>query len=93
MRFCPRCGGRYEHERFCPEDGAATEPLPDAGPPKDALIGTLVDGRYRIDAQIGEGGMGVVYKFMHVALNKVLALNLLRCDMAKDPDVVQRFMQ
>jgi eukaryotic-like serine/threonine-protein kinase len=93
MRFCPRCGSRYEHERFCPEDGAATEPLPDAGPPKDALLGTLVDGRYRIEAQIGEGGMGVVYRVTHIALNKTLALKLLRGEMAKDPEVVQRFMQ
>ena len=93
MRFCPRCGSRYEHERFCPEDGAATEAMGDAGPPKDALIGTLVDGRYRIEAQIGEGGMGVVYKATHVTLNKTLALKVLRGEVAKDPEVVQRFMQ
>src|ERR1700712_1870467 len=93
MRFCPRCGSRYEHERFCPEDGAPTEPLPEAGPSKDALLGTLGDGRYRIDAQIGEGGMGVVYKAKHIALNKTLALKILRGDMAKDPEAVQRFMQ
>lgn len=93
MRFCPRCGSRYEHERFCPEDGAATEPLPDAGPPKDTLLGTLIDGRYRIETQIGEGGMGVVYRVTHIALNKTLALKLLRGEIAKDPDVVQRFVQ
>ncbi|MET0287156.1 MAG: protein kinase [Polyangiales bacterium] len=93
MRFCPRCGSRYEHERFCPEDGAPTQPLPDAGPPRDALLGTLIDSRYRVDAQIGEGGMGVVYKATHVALNKVVALKILRGDMAKEPEVVQRFMQ
>jgi eukaryotic-like serine/threonine-protein kinase len=93
MRFCPRCGSRYEHERFCPEDGAPTEALPEAGPSKDALIGTLVDGRYRIEAQIGEGGMGVVYKATHVVLNKTLALKVLRGEVAKDPEVVQRFMQ
>src|SRR5262249_50721175 len=52
-----------------------------------------VDGRYRIDERIGEGGMGVVYKAMHTALNKVIALKVLRGDMAKDAEVVQRFMQ
>ena len=93
MRFCPRCGSRYEHERFCPEDGAATEPLPDAGPSRDTLIGALVDGRYRIEAQIGEGGMGVVYRARHEALNKTIALKVLRGEMAKDDEVVQRFMQ
>ncbi|MDB4990166.1 MAG: Serine/threonine protein kinase PrkC, regulator of stationary phase [Myxococcaceae bacterium] len=93
MRFCPRCGSRYEHERFCPEDGAPTEALPEAGPSKDVLLGTLVDGRYRIDAQIGEGGMGVVYKATHIALNKTLALKILRGEVAKEPEAVQRFMQ
>jgi len=93
MRFCPRCGSRYDHERFCPEDGVATEVLPDAGSAKDALIGTVVDGRYRIGEQIGEGGMGVVYKALHVTLNKTLALKVLRGEMAKDPEVVQRFIQ
>jgi tRNA A-37 threonylcarbamoyl transferase component Bud32 len=93
MRFCPRCGSRYDHERFCPEDGVATQALPDTGPAKDALIGTVVDGRYRIGEQIGEGGMGVVYKALHVTLNKTLALKVLRGEMAKDPEVVQRFIQ
>src|SRR5262245_34407285 len=93
MRFCPRCGSRYELERFCPEDGVATEVLPNAGPPKDALLGTIVDGRYRVETQIGEGGMGVVYKATHTALNKTLALKVLRGEVARDPEVVQRFIQ
>lgn len=93
MRFCTRCGSRYEHERFCPEDGVATEVLPDAAPSHDALIGQVVDGRYRVDEQIGEGGMGVVYRALHVSLNKTLALKVLRGEMAKDKEVVQRFIQ
>jgi serine/threonine protein kinase len=93
MRFCPRCGSRYEHERFCPEDGVPTQELPDSVPSMDALLGTVVDGRYRIDIRIGEGGMGVVYKATHTSLNKVIALKVLRGEMAKDAEVVQRFIQ
>jgi serine/threonine-protein kinase len=93
MRFCPRCGSRYEHERFCPEDGVPTQELPDAAPSMDALLGTVVDGRYRIDIRIGEGGMGVVYKATHTSLNKTIALKVLRGEMAKDAEVVQRFIQ
>jgi hypothetical protein len=37
--------------------------------------------------------MGVVYKATHVTLNKTLALKVLRGEVAKDPEVVQRFMQ
>jgi serine/threonine protein kinase len=93
MRFCPRCGSRYEHERFCPEDGVPTQELPESAPSMDALIGTVVDGRYRIDVRIGEGGMGVVYKAIHTSLNKTIALKVLRGEMAKDAEVVQRFIQ
>jgi serine/threonine protein kinase len=93
MRFCPRCGSRYEHERFCPEDGVPTEELPDSGPSHDALLGVVVDGRYRVEQRIGEGGMGVVYRATHTALNKTIALKVLRGEMAKDAEVVQRFMQ
>ncbi len=70
-----------------------TDLLPDSGPSNDALIGAIVDGRYRVEQQIGEGGMGVVYRATHVSLNKSLALKVLRGEMAKDPEVVQRFIQ
>jgi hypothetical protein len=93
MRFCPRCGSRFEHERFCPEDGVPTQELPDSVPSMDGLLGTVVDGRYRIQVRIGEGGMGVVYKAVHTSLNKVIALKVLRGEMAKDAEVVQRFVQ
>lgn len=93
MRFCPRCGNRYDHELYCPEDGVATEALPNAPSSSDALIGKVVEGRYRVEQQIGEGGMGVVYRATHVSLNKPLALKVLRGEMAKDAEVVQRFIQ
>jgi serine/threonine-protein kinase len=93
MRFCPRCGSRYEHERFCPEDGVPTDELPESGPATDALLGVVVDGRYRVEERIGEGGMGVVYRATHTSLNKTIALKVLRGEMAKDAEVVQRFVQ
>jgi serine/threonine-protein kinase len=92
MRFCPRCGTRFlAGEPFCPHDGSATQELPDE-PQVDALPGTVVDGRYRIDKRIGEGGMGIVYSATHAMLGKKLALKVLRGEVARDPDVVQRFI-
>ena len=95
MRYCPACGTRVEdHVGFCPNDGTPTEVLPAAAPVGgDPLLGRVVDGRYRIEEQVGEGGMGVVYLATHTVLNKKLALKVLRGDMAKDQDTVQRFMQ
>jgi serine/threonine-protein kinase len=79
--------------KFCPNDGALTQEATDDGPAPDPLIGQVVDGRYRIEKQIGEGGMGVVYLAAHTVLSRKLALKVLRGDMAKDQDVVQRFIQ
>jgi serine/threonine protein kinase len=52
--------------------------------------GTL-NGRYRIDAKIGEGGFGAVYRGVELATNRSVALKLLHADMAKDQNLVARF--
>ena len=95
MRICPQCGTRFEQAlQFCPHDGAPTY---EAQVPRedrvDPLLGLVVDGRYRIEKQIGEGGMGVVYMATHTVLQKKLALKVLRGDGSKDAETVQRFMQ
>jgi eukaryotic-like serine/threonine-protein kinase len=61
--------------------------------PKDALIGTLAAGRYRIMKLLGEGGMGQVYLAEHVAIEKRVALKVLRSEYATKGDIVTRFQQ
>jgi eukaryotic-like serine/threonine-protein kinase len=73
-----------EHLKLVP--AAPTEP-------PDPLIGQVLDGRYRIERVLGEGGMGIVYKAQHVALNKPLAIKVLRAEVSKDQEIVQRFRQ
>lgn len=93
MHYCATCGSRYDdNTRFCPLDGQSLQELPEADM-VDPLIGSVVDGRYRIEGLLGEGGMGVVYEVTHQALNKRLALKVLRGEMATDEVVVQRFVQ
>src|SRR5262245_9295135 len=93
MRFCPTCGNRYEGEQYCPEDGVPTQLLPDEGPKVDPLLGRVLQERYKIEKQIGEGGMGIVYLARHVVLGKKLAVKVLRGDMARDKDLADRFIQ
>jgi serine/threonine-protein kinase len=64
-----------------------------AAAPDDPLLGVIIDGRYRIEQRIGDGGMGVVYRAMHVALNKPFAVKVLRADQAHDSELVMRFLQ
>jgi serine/threonine-protein kinase len=93
MRACPQCGTRFsEHVAFCPHDGSPTQEAQEA-PPADPYLGRVVDGRYRVESVLGEGGMGIVYLISHAVLGKRMALKVLRGDMARDSEVVQRFVQ
>jgi tRNA A-37 threonylcarbamoyl transferase component Bud32 len=60
---------------------------------QDPLIGQVLDGRYRIESLLGEGGMGIVYKAVHTALNKPLAIKVLRQEVSKNEQIVARFKQ
>lgn len=77
--------------------GASTrQDLPHAGGnPSDArralTPGTLVAGRYRIDATIGVGGMGTVYRAEHIHMRRMVAIKVLHREMSDLPEVVSRF--
>ena len=71
--------------------GVGGPPQP-AGPQVEALLGTVLDRRYRLDAVIGEGGMGLVFRATHVLIGKSLAVKLLRREHVEAPDVARRFL-
>ncbi len=50
-------------------------------------------GGYRIEQQIGEGGMGIVYRVTNVALGRVYALKVLAPELAEDEYFRQRFQR
>ncbi|HEX7479789.1 MAG TPA: serine/threonine-protein kinase [Polyangiales bacterium] len=59
----------------------------------DPLIGQVLDGRYRVEKVLGEGGMGIVYKAVHTTLGKALAIKVLRPEVSKNDEIVARFRQ
>jgi serine/threonine-protein kinase len=69
-----------------PDLGARTGvPAPDVG------ASLVIDGRYRVVSKIGEGGMGTVLRVEHVRMGKIMALKLLRPDLAEQRSIVERF--
>lgn len=53
---------------------------PELDQPMPSLIGQDFDGRYRVDAELGQGGSGVVYRAWNRKLDQAVALKLLRRD-------------
>ena len=58
---------------------------------QDPFVGKVIDGRYEIQARVGEGGMGVVYRARQISIDRIIALKMLNSQMAADPTWVQRF--
>lgn len=44
----------------------------------EQMLGTVIDGKYRIDAFLGRGGMGTVWKAHHQQIGRTVAIKLLR---------------
>jgi len=64
---------------------------PSAGSVPDPLVGTVLDGRYAVDAVIARGGMATVYAATDNRLDRTVAVKVMRPMLAEDPDFVERF--
>jgi hypothetical protein len=56
-----------------------------------APLGTLISGRYRLDATIGRGGMSSVYRAFDTVLERPVAIKLMHREIAADSDQLERF--
>ncbi len=86
MRYCPICKRCYEDtELRCAQDGLfLVEAFP--GP-------RAVDGKYRIDMLLGQGGMGSVFKATHLELDRTIALKIVLPDFVSSNETLERFRQ
>jgi tRNA A-37 threonylcarbamoyl transferase component Bud32 len=55
------------------------------------VLGTLIGGRYRLDAEIGRGGMSTVYRAFDIVLERPVAIKLMHREIAADSDQLERF--
>src|SRR5262245_38942702 len=53
----------------------------------------FISGRFRIEGEIGKGGMGRVYRATHLGLHRSVAVKIIKPEYAADPDVADRFMR
>jgi serine/threonine protein kinase len=80
---CPSCQADNEPNRdICFSCGRALAFLP---------AGHLLAERYLIEATLGKGGMGMVYKALDRILEEPVAIKVLRPDLAADGDMARRF--
>ncbi|MGA2361465.1 MAG: protein kinase [Candidatus Aminicenantales bacterium] len=99
---CPRCHAENnDNSRFC--SNCAT-PLGQAGPEGASLTktletplqvlktGSLVAGKYKIIEEIGQGGMGIVYKAEDIKLKRCVALKFLPPHLMNLPELKERFL-
>jgi tRNA A-37 threonylcarbamoyl transferase component Bud32 len=55
------------------------------------VIGTLLNGRFRLDEKIGSGGMSTVYRAYDTTLERWVAIKSMHRDISTDPDQLERF--
>jgi len=86
MKTCPTCQGSYPNNyAVCPADGS---PLEEVG---TWLDGSIIRGKYRVLAKVGQGGMGSVYKALHLAFDEMRALKVIAPELLTDQLFVKRF--
>ncbi len=57
------------------------------------MIGTILSGRYKLIAEVGEGGMAAVYRAVDLRLNREVAIKILHPHIAKHAEFCERFHQ
>jgi serine/threonine protein kinase/CheY-like chemotaxis protein/Tfp pilus assembly protein PilF len=81
--------------RSAPQIPEAVRPSPSTGtlplPLRELTRGTTFAGRFEVVEELGEGGMGKVYKVIDIRIKETVALKLLRPEIAADKKIIERF--
>ncbi|QRN93290.1 serine/threonine protein kinase [Archangium violaceum] len=75
---CPHCGSTDGSDHLC-------------SAPQMALIGQVLDGRYKIEDVLGQGGMGMVFRATQTSVQRPVAVKTLNPSLAAAPQFFERF--
>lgn len=79
--------------KYCSHCGTAIVATTGNDHPHDSFLGRTLKGVYLIQEKIGDGGMGLVYKALHLELDAPFAVKILRNGLLTDPGIVGRFQR
>lgn len=86
MKYCPVCNAKYEDDTsFCASDGEVLENDP------TSIVDSTLDGQYHVEALLGKGGMGAVYRARHILLGDRVAIKVLPPQMRNNAEWLRRF--
>ena len=92
VKICISCKASYDDTHiFCP---LCNLPLRTKDKPLrggDLFIGRVIDKRYRINGLLGTGGMANVYEGVDCTNNRLVAIKMIRPELAKNSVIVRRF--
>src|SRR5205085_4368311 len=86
MKYCTSCKAKYEDSvSFCTIDGEVLEADP------ASIVDTVLDGQYQMEALLGKGGMGAVYRARHILLGDQVAIKVLPPEVRSNAEWLRRF--
>lgn len=86
MKYCTACKAKYEDSvSFCSIDGEVLEADP------ASIVDTVLDGQYQMEALLGKGGMGAVYRARHILLGDRVAIKVLPPEVRTNAEWLRRF--
>ncbi|MGB5702316.1 MAG: protein kinase [Polyangiales bacterium] len=88
-KICLRCGSKFGSKaEYCPHDGSLLATDEEIA---DPLLGAVLLEQFRVEQQIGVGGMGTVYRAHQTTIDRDVAIKVLRPELARDEQAVARF--
>ena len=86
MKYCTSCNAKYDDSvSFCSVDGEVLEADP------ASIVNTVLDGQYQMEALLGKGGMGAVYRARHILLGDRVAIKVLPPEVRNNSEWLRRF--